>query len=70
MKSFKIIIPGIAGLVGLFLVSCQPEPVYYPVYVPAKQKATPKRTTYKPAPKPVESAEGFRAVEKPTTYSN
>jgi hypothetical protein len=70
MKSLKIIAPGLAALSGLFLVSCQPDPVYVPVYVPIEKKAAPKKTTYKPAPKPVETAEGFRAVEKPTTYSN
>jgi len=66
MKHLKIIS---ISLTGIFLVSCQPDPVYYPVFVPV-QKDTPKKTTYKPKPKPVESAEGFRAVEKPTTYSN
>lgn len=68
MKSLKII--ALAVVSGLFLVSCQPDPVYVPVYVPVEKKAAPKKTTSKPAPKPVETAEGFRAVEKPTTYSN
>lgn len=72
MKSQKIILAGIACFAGLVLASCQPPPpVYVPVYVPYEKKAaTPKKTTYAPKPKPQESAEGFRAVEKPTTYSN
>lgn len=57
-------------LTGAFLISCQPDPVYVPVYVPTEtSKPAPKKVTYKPKPKPVETAEGFRAVEKPTTYS-
>lgn len=72
MKSIKIIVPGCAALLGLFLAACQaPDPVYVPVYVPTEKKEVPrKKVTYKPAPKPKESAEGFRAVEKPDTYSN
>lgn len=62
MKSLKVIIPSIVSIAGLFMISCTE---YVPVYVPVE-----KKTTYKPKPKPVESAEGFRAVEKPTTYSN
>jgi hypothetical protein len=69
MKSFKFIAPVIFGLA---LAACQPPPpVYVPVYVPTEQKVAPKKVTYTPKPsRPVESAEGFRAVEKPTTYSN
>jgi hypothetical protein len=73
MKSLKITATGLAALSGLFLASCQPDPVYVPVYVPVENKTpAPKKVTYtpKPKPKPVETAEGFRAVEKPTTYSN
>ncbi len=73
MKSIKILVPAGAALLGFFLASCQaPQPVYVPVYVPTEKKVAPKKVTYKPrpAPKPVETAEGFRAVEKPTTYSN
>jgi hypothetical protein len=66
MKSLKFVT---AAITCLFLVSCQTD-VYYPVYVPVEKKAAPKKTAAKPAPKPVETAEGFRAVEKPTTYSN
>lgn len=64
MKSLKIIATSLALLSGLFLTSCT-----YPTYVTEVHtpKPTTKKTTYKP--KPVESAEGFRAVEKPTTYS-
>jgi hypothetical protein len=69
MKTATIIIASIAATL---LVSCEPTPVYVPVYVPTEKKV--ERKVYvpvKPAPqKPVESAEGFRAVEKPTTYSN
>ncbi len=53
-------------------VSCQPDPVYVPVYVPTETKpATVSKPKSRPVtpPKPVESAEGFRAVEKPATYS-
>ncbi len=70
MKSLQRTTLGLAALSGLLLASCQPDPVYVPVYVPVEKKAAPKKTTYKPKPKPVETAEGFRAVEKPTTYSN
>lgn len=69
MKSIQILA---LALVAATAVSCQPDPVYVPVYVPTETKpSTPARaprTVTKP--KPVESAEGFRAVEKPTTYSN
>lgn len=63
MKLPQLIVPALAGLI---LASCQQPPVYVPVYVPVEQKTTKKST---PKPKPVETAEGFRAVEKPTTYS-
>lgn len=44
-------------------VSCQPDPVYVPVYVPTEKKVYVKpKPTYKP--KPVETAESFRAVER------
>lgn len=60
------------GIAGLFLASCAPTRVYVPVYVPPAKKVAKK--TYVPVkptkPKPVEDAESFRAVEKPTTYSN
>lgn len=65
MKSTLLIAAGLAGLV---LASCAPQTVYVPV--PYEKKPAPKKVTYKPKPRPVESAEGFRAVEKPTTYSN
>lgn len=56
------------GFAALFLASC--EPVYVPVYVPTEKKVEKKvYVPVKPA-KPKESAESFRAVEKPTTYSN
>lgn len=70
MRSLKFIIPGLAALA---LASCKPTPpVYVPVYVPVEEKTPPKKVTYTPkkTTKPVETAEGFRAVEKPTTYSN
>ena len=75
MKSINTLFPASAALLGFFLVSCQaPAPVYVPVYVPTEKKEVPKKKTYtpktKPAPKPVESAEGFRAVEKPDSYTN
>lgn len=73
MKSSKTIALAGAAVFGIFLASCQqPDPVYVPVYVPTEKKEVPKKKTYtpKPAPKPVETAEGFRAVEKPSTYSN
>ena len=59
------------SLTAAMFVSCAPQPVYVPVYVEAKPK--PQKVVYrnKPTPpRPVESAEGFRAVDKPTTYSN
>ncbi len=69
MKSLKIITPCIVCISSLFFASCT-----YPTYVTevhtVTPKPTPKKTVYKPNPKPVETAEGFRAVEKPTTYSN
>lgn len=68
MKFLKFIA---LGLTGLSFTACQPAPpVYVPVYVPVEQKTAPKKVTYTPKPKPVESAEGFRAVEKPGAYSN
>jgi hypothetical protein len=74
MNSVKISSLGLTALSAVFLMSCQPDPVYVPVYVPQETKKAPapprKVTTYKPKPKPVETAEGFRAVEKPATYSN
>lgn len=68
MKIVSVISLGIAAL---FLVSC--EPVYVPVYVPTEKKV--EKKVYVPAKpskpaKPKESAESFRAVEKPSTYSN
>lgn len=69
--SMKIATVIMLGLAGSFLVSCEPTPVYVPVYVPVEKKVEKKvYVPTKPKPKPVESAEGFRAVEKPTTYSN
>jgi len=67
MKTIKLVLPVISSV---FIVSC--EPVYVPVYVPVEQKtAQPKPAARpKPAPKPAETAESFRAVERPTTYSN
>jgi hypothetical protein len=71
MKFIKTVLPAGAALLGFFLASCQqPDPVYVPVYVPTEKKEVPKKKTYRPKPKPVETAEGFRAVEKPETYSN
>lgn len=53
-------------------VSCHPDPVYVPVYYPTQTKVTtkakPKPVYRAPAPRK-ESAEDFRAVEKPSTYS-
>ncbi len=68
MKATKLIATAAVTLLGLSFVSCQ-DPTYVPVYVPVKEKEAPKKTVYRPKPKPVETAEGFRAVEKPTTYS-
>jgi hypothetical protein len=71
MKSLKTIATGAAILSGLFFMSCRPTPVYVPVYVPIEKKVpTPKRTVYRQIskPKPTETSESFRAVEKPTSY--
>jgi hypothetical protein len=66
MKYSKL---ALLALASVTFVSCAPDPVYVPVYVPVEGKKPAKKVTYyKPKPK-VESAEGFRAVEKPTTYS-
>jgi hypothetical protein len=64
--------------ISAFFTSCQsPAPVYVPVYIPVKEakKPAPRRVVVretvresKPT-KSVESAENFRAVEKPTSYS-
>jgi hypothetical protein len=72
MKSPNHITLALAALSGLFLASCQPDPVYVPVYVPVEKTPNKAPAAPKPKskPKPVETAEGFRAVEKPTTYSN
>lgn len=64
MKSTLLIA---AGLVGLVFASCAPQTVYVPV---PYEKPAPKKVVHKPKPRPVETAEGFRAVERPTTYSN
>lgn len=68
--SMKIATVIMLGIAGSFLVSCEPTPVYVPVYVPIEKKV--EKRVYVPVKpkKPVESAESFRAVEKPTTYSN
>lgn len=58
------------GIAGLFLASCAPTPVYVPVYVPTEKKVAKKVYVPVKPTKPVESADSFRAVEKPTTYSN
>lgn len=50
------------------LSSCHPDPVYVPVYVPTETKAKPK-TVYKKVTPKKETAEDFRAVEKPSSYS-
>jgi hypothetical protein len=63
MKTIQLIA---LGLAATFAISCSSDPVYVPVYVPTEKKTT--KTYVKPKPK--ETAEGFRAVEKPTTYSN
>ncbi len=63
----------ITAVIGFAAVSCEPTTTYVPVYVPT-EKTVEKKVYVKPKPKPVkprtvESAEGFRAVEKPSTYS-
>lgn len=58
------------GLAGLLFAACQPEVKYVPVPGPTKVVYKTKPAP-RPLPKPkAESAEDFRAVEKPTTYSN
>lgn len=52
------------------LPSCETHN-HYPVVVETpKPKPVVRKPIVKPKPKPVESAEGFRAVERPGSYSN
>jgi len=70
MKTNTCIIPLLSCLL---FGACAPQTVYVPVPVPPEEKPTATtRTTTKPKTptRPVETPESFRAVERPTTYSN
>jgi hypothetical protein len=73
IKLMKLVPLTVVSLIAVLFVSCAPRHVYVPVYVETKAKPKPQKVVYRTKPTPkrvVESAESFRAVDRPTTYSN